>query len=190
MLEWQGELKWNWSTSGHRTLVLQGGGISRHELQAIADLETSFIWYTVLLQGVLWREQTMSKDCKKTTSSECTKQIPCYWSRIKHYIKSHKQKKNIFYLYGCVVMEIVWVWFGGVLRSLRLLPPPKHSVGEWNLIGGSHYIWSAQKPYFFIDIAMNSSWRTIFEVCGSSWVKVLNVCFEPHKFNPMYLHCF
>lgn len=35
---------------------LQGGGISRHKLQAVADLEASFIGYTVLLQGVLASE--------------------------------------------------------------------------------------------------------------------------------------
>lgn len=40
---------------------LQGRGISRHKLQAIADLEASFIWYTILLQWVLWREQNEEK---------------------------------------------------------------------------------------------------------------------------------
>lgn len=36
---------------------LQGRGISRHKLQAIVDLEASFIRYAILLQWVLRRDQ-------------------------------------------------------------------------------------------------------------------------------------
>lgn len=32
---------------------LQGGSVPRQELQAVVDLEASFVRYTVLLQGVL-----------------------------------------------------------------------------------------------------------------------------------------
>lgn len=95
----------------------------------------------------------------KLKSSECTEQTPCCWSRIKLYIKSHKdthKQNNILYPYRCVVMQTVWVWFGDVETSTQT----QCRWVEFNC-------WLSQHPKITFDehkkhISSQTSLRTVF----------------------------